>query len=149
MTDFKLVRENNKLYVLYHFADSFKPERVQLWWPVISTEGWVPCWFEPEGSARSEQAVSEPRYCRLCGQHGDGVIHNIGGTVLELSGREGRYGGLLANGGRYAVRIDSKAKAVRAETIPIPCPKVRKGLETRYANGHWQKYLKSEGWVNL
>ena len=28
----------------------------------------------------------------------------------------------------------------------IPCPKVRKGLETRYRDGHWQKLLKT-GWV--
>lgn len=40
-------------------------------------------------------------------------------------------------------------KAVRVETEPLPCPKVRKGIETRYHYGQWQKYLKSSkrGWV--
>ena len=32
---------------------------------------------------------------------------------------------------------------------PLPCPKVRAGVETRYRDGRWQKYLKARGWVNL
>lgn len=31
--------------------------------------------------------------------------------------------------------------------ISIGCPKVRKGIETRFHAGVWQKYLKAEGWV--
>jgi hypothetical protein len=38
-------------------------------------------------------------------------------------------------------------KPVKTENILIPCPKVRKGIETRWRFGAWQKYLKSEGWV--
>ena len=30
---------------------------------------------------------------------------------------------------------------------PITCPKVKKGIETRYQSGTWQKYSKREGWV--
>lgn len=30
---------------------------------------------------------------------------------------------------------------------PIPCPKVRKGIETRYRNGNWEKYSKAKGWI--
>lgn len=46
---------------------------------------------------------------------------------------------MLKDGGRtQAYRIDSE---------PIPAPKVRKGIETRWKDGHWQKYLKAEGWV--
>lgn len=31
---------------------------------------------------------------------------------------------------------------------PFPCPRVRKGIETRWNDSQgWQKYLKSEGWV--
>ena len=40
-----------------------------------------------------------------------------------------------------------QTKCIKQEVIPIPCPKVRKGVETRWNNGRWQKYLKSEGWV--
>ena len=32
---------------------------------------------------------------------------------------------------------------------PYPCPKVRNGIETRYRDGRWQKYLRRLGWVNL
>ena len=45
----------------------------------------------------------------------------------------------LTNGGA--------TKSEKYEEIPIPCPKVRKGIQTRYDHGYWQKYLKSEGWV--
>jgi hypothetical protein len=38
-------------------------------------------------------------------------------------------------------------KSTKYEQIPIPCPKVRKGIQTRYEHGYWRKYLKSEGWV--
>lgn len=30
---------------------------------------------------------------------------------------------------------------------PIPCPKVRKGIDTRYYCGRWEKYSKREGWI--
>lgn len=32
------------------------------------------------------------------------------------------------------------------EEIPLPCPKVRTGIETRYRDGRWQKLLR-DGWV--
>jgi hypothetical protein len=32
------------------------------------------------------------------------------------------------------------------ERLPIPCPKVRKGIETRWRNGEWVKLLKT-GWM--
>lgn len=32
------------------------------------------------------------------------------------------------------------------EQIPIPCPKVRKGIRTRWMNERWEKELK-QGWV--
>lgn len=33
------------------------------------------------------------------------------------------------------------------EEVPIPCPKVRKGIDTQWRNGKWEKYLKTRGWV--
>jgi hypothetical protein len=32
------------------------------------------------------------------------------------------------------------------ESAPLPCPKVRKGMETRYRNGRWEKYT-AKGYV--
>ncbi len=38
-------------------------------------------------------------------------------------------------------------KPIAHETHTIPCPKVRKGIETRWSYGEWQKLLK-KGWVS-
>lgn len=48
---------------------------------------------------------------------------------------------------REPVREGAEATIVEEE--PIPCPKVRKGTETRWSgvNGQWEKYLASRGWV--
>jgi hypothetical protein len=46
-------------------------------------------------------------------------------------------------GGYLILSIDKDGSAIDA---PIPCPKVRKGTETRYRNGQWEKLLKT-GWV--
>jgi hypothetical protein len=40
-----------------------------------------------------------------------------------------------------------QAKAFLVETTDVPMPKVRKGIETRFNSGCWQKYLKADGWV--
>jgi hypothetical protein len=40
-----------------------------------------------------------------------------------------------------------QTQCTKQEVIPIPAPKVRKGIEVRWYNGKWQKYLKSSGWV--
>ncbi len=37
-------------------------------------------------------------------------------------------------------------QAFKVEREPVPCPKVRKGLETRWYQGAWQK-LMAKGWV--
>ena len=31
---------------------------------------------------------------------------------------------------------------------PIPCPRVRANVPTRYESGRWQKYTKSHGWIS-
>ena len=36
-----------------------------------------------------------------------------------------------------------------SELQPIPCPKVRKGIRTRYIGGRWERLLKSVGWVAI
>lgn len=44
------------------------------------------------------------------------------------------------------VVIDPKVQAVHYEKTIIKCPKVRKGTETRYRDGAWEKLMK-RGWV--
>lgn len=45
------------------------------------------------------------------------------------------------------LEVTADVTAFEQATIAIPCPKVRKGIDTRFSHGVWQKYLKSEGWV--
>jgi hypothetical protein len=66
---------------------------------------------------------------------------------------------LYEGGGTYRIRMAAytyrtaslseygNTRSMAIETEPIAAPKVRKGIETRYRDGRWQKYLKSEGWV--
>lgn len=48
---------------------------------------------------------------------------------------------------RREFRIDPHVPPIGAEEVAVPCPKVRFGLETRWHEGRWQKYLKTQGWV--
>lgn len=73
-------------------------------------------------------------------------------TDAQLLGR-GQDGYRFYRGnGSYSpvlrLKDGGSTQSIKSETIPIPCPKVRKGIETRWYQGGWQKYLKSEGWIN-
>ena len=39
-----------------------------------------------------------------------------------------------------------QTKPLHTREEPIPCPRVRKGIKTRWESWHWQKLLK-QGWV--
>lgn len=71
-------------------------------------------------------------------------------TDTELHGDRGSYT-FYRGMGHYSpiltLQNGGSTKPVKTEKIPIPCPKVRKGIDTRFYRGQWQKYLKSEGWV--
>jgi hypothetical protein len=40
-----------------------------------------------------------------------------------------------------------QTKAIAMDQIPVHCPKVRKGIPTRYTRGRWEKQLKT-GWTS-
>ena len=71
--------------------------------------------------------------------------------TIEL--REGRPGEYYFSRGAFGfsptIRLKNGGQTtpVKTEIMPIFCPKVRKGIETRYHRGTWEKYLKTEGWV--
>ena len=46
----------------------------------------------------------------------------------------------------WSADVAVRSECDRTESEPLPCPKVRKGIETRYRNGRWEKRLKT-GWV--
>jgi hypothetical protein len=72
------------------------------------------------------------------------------GTETQLYGDRGSYT-FYRGMGHYSpiltLQDGGATKPVKTETIPVPAPKVRKGIETRWYRGAWQKYLKAEGWV--
>ena len=45
------------------------------------------------------------------------------------------------------IHLETAQECSFNEETPIPCPKVRAGVETRFYRGYWQKYLQSKGWV--
>lgn len=38
-----------------------------------------------------------------------------------------------------------KTESTQTDIIPVPCPKTRSGIKTRFVNGRWEKELK-KGW---
>jgi hypothetical protein len=110
--------------VRYSYTVSHKPEKVTLFWPVtpvISVRD--ACEFFPELANGAAQELYD---------HGQGHY-----SFMRSSGQ--RVPIQLTNGGQTQ-SIDTKIETVRA-------PRVRAGIETRWYNGAWQKYLKSQGWV--
>lgn len=64
-------------------------------------------------------------------------------AVTYTSGQPGFYRDLP----NYQHMHFDTEKTGTFSSTPLPCPKVRKGIPTRYANGKWEKYLQSQGWV--
>ena len=69
------------------------------------------------------------------------------GQVLHNRGT-GIYGYRLPGGRDVTVYLKDggRTQAVKIEQEAIPCPKVRKGIETRWQGTYWQKLLKT-GWT--
>ena len=63
--------------------------------------------------------------------------------------RNGVFAARVAGGGwrRFQLQDGGQTKAIDIMREPIPCPHVRRGIETRYRAGRWEKYLKTQGWV--
>ena len=63
--------------------------------------------------------------------------------------REHSYYRITRAGARYdqSLTLYTVGENNRFIVEDVPCPKVRPGIETRWSDGKWQKYLKSKGWV--
>ena len=115
-----LVEIDGSLYVRYPDYDYFKPIMHVLYWPTGL-------------KAYDFRAYDYELPAELA---------DLGGGAYQLPRKTyGGYGPVvrLTNGGQ--------TKAEKIEHIDVPCPKVRKGVQTRWERGHWQKYLKTSGWV--
>lgn len=72
---------------------------------------------------------------------------DFGPYPLDDNG-QGWYTARKGDMGKISVQIGYSAPAAYVDDFSIPCPKVRKGIETRWSSkGYWEKYLKTEGWV--
>lgn len=75
------------------------------------------------------------------------VEHLIG---QEVRSNSASYAYSFTWGGRdhiFRLPDGGQTKALSMTKAPVPCPKVRAGIETRWRGGYWQKYLKAKGWV--
>jgi hypothetical protein len=109
------------LCVKYSDVFSDKPERTVLYWPV------------EHGSL---SAIRD-------------VFPEVDTDKELRDGGNGRYS--IYRGWNWSppvvLKDGGQTKPIKSEIIPIPCPKVRAGIDTRFRNGSWEKYLKSKGWV--
>lgn len=114
-----------QLCVVENDVRSGEPVTVELWWPVAEMS-------EAQAADYVGKHViggGSPDYCyRICDpSHPFGPLSHL----------------------RFPLRDGGQTKAIRVIERPIPCPKVRKGVETRWDRyrGRWEKYLKASGWV--
>ena len=106
---------------------STEPKRVTWWWPIMTDVSKANAEIYALGHKLGPyNGTSDGRYCYSYDPTLPPGAHR---TVFHL-----------VNGGR--------TQAIKIEEETIPPPKVRKGVELRWKDGRWQKYLKREGWVN-
>lgn len=76
--------------------------------------------------------------------YGEGLM----GRSVRYSGSSGLYS---IDGTQLKIRLATggQTKPIHSKKVPIPAPKVRKGVEVRYYDGRWEKYLKTKGWVSI
>jgi len=116
-----LVERNGQLYVSTTNCSWSTPERVTLFWPVAEIQG------NPYNGMRAE-AGDVATYQRTCW------------TITAPAG--------FPSKGSVRCKGNGDTPAEFVEREPISAPKTRKGVETRYYEGRWQKLLKA-GWVNV
>jgi len=113
----KIVKHKGVWCIQESFPQYDKPEMIVLHWPIGLAS--------PGGHVKSHEGAEVSR----------------GGCSYEYTLRIAPYEYV-----RIYLKDQGKTESIDTITEPIPCPKVRKGIETRYRNGVWEKELKS-GWI--
>jgi hypothetical protein len=118
MTGDSLQARNGLLYVVNRWPMSDEPEVITSWYPTG-----IPARDYPDYLGQRLECLGSGQY-RPEGPRVNGfrpqfvfALLKGGDTLPEFTERE-----------------------------PLPCPKVRKGTETRYCQGRWEKLLR-KGWV--
>ncbi len=120
MARFEIGHHEGWLCIVYFDNEWSNPVRVKQWWPVCQMS-------EQEMKDRGFD-IGKPVESRSSGSGMFYFKRTIGHGWQELQ---------LKDGG--------KTLPIHTERNDIPKPKTR--VETRYQDGHWEKYLKAQGWV--
>lgn len=120
----ELVKRDGKIYIRSEYTQGSQPVRTIMYWPV----------------SHANAVIGE--VFPLPARRADSGLYNVR-REPDLNkadcGYDAHFSVYLPEGG------NTKAEIV--ENVDYPCPRVRKGIETRYHNGSWQKYSKREGWI--
>jgi len=114
----KLVERDGALHVHYSYAQDDVRELVNIFWRVEQIKGNA---YNGNRPSAGDTCNSVPNDWWSCYREGRGPT----GEVYF----PGNMRGVL-------------------EVTPIAPPKVRKGIEIRYANGRWEKCSKAKGWIH-
>jgi hypothetical protein len=114
-----LRERNGALFVLYETTLDSEPKIFYRWWRVQRTTA------DHYGYARPSD--------------GDSVRYAGSGHWHATEKATGRGCGSVYTG-------DGSTQAEHVEEVSAPAPKVRRGVEVRWASGRWEKLLK-RGWV--
>ena len=119
----RLAWHHGWLCILAESPMDAEPFLMRLWYPIREcTEGRAEYEFGPQGwdtLGKEMRSTGYGHYVCADGQGRQTYILTEAGATLPIA----------------------------VEQVPIPCPKVRKGIEVRYTRGAWRKCLKSQGWV--
>lgn len=116
----RIAQQRGALFVLYESTSDGRPELHRMWWRVVSLTG------NPYSAERPSP--------------GDVATYRGEGTWSTHHGETHRTTGSVCTG-------SGSAPASSTEIVPVPVPRVRAGIETRWHQGEWQKYTKAKGWV--
>ena len=116
-SNYSAVLENGRLLIRDAFRDSSEPVEHVHYWPTR--------WDKNDLTDFVTGKTDDPAKIR---------VQRFGGTYFL------RFPGC---GFDLELRLPGETKSVRVETVPVPRPKVRKGIELRWNNGRWYKRLKS------
>lgn len=116
MMEGKLVLRDGKMFVLHEYTMQDTPEARRLYWAVQHTK-------------RNPYSLNSPEAGDTVASTGEGwwIVTNRSGAGEVWTGSGGD-------------------PAAYDEIVPVPPPKVRKGVELRWYYGEWQKLLKTR-WV--
>ena len=119
---------DNIVHVKVEYPKTDKPEMIINYWSTGVTEYNFVDYFGPV----DDQEIYQPSY--------------NSGTGRYQFRRKGQY---LRPWNNIDLIELGRTVSTKTDIVPIPCPKVKSGINTRWStwHGRWEKELKHKGWV--